>query len=206
MDTWAKYDAERQALCEDLEGLEAGQWDNPSLCSRWKIRHVVAHLVEASDVSARAAVVGLLRNGMNFNRYMARDALAAGAAPPDELLSGLRSTVGKHKTPPMAKPVNMLVDTVCHSADIRRPLRIARTLPEETLVEVADNIKNVGFPLGSKKRVAGLKLVASDVTWSAGDGTVVEGPIESLILAMAGRRAGLEDLTGKGMMLLSSRT
>lgn len=53
--------------------------------------------------------------------------------------------------------------------------------------------------------MAGLRLVATDVTWSAGDGPVVEGPAESLILAMSGRPAGLDDLTGKGMALLSSR-
>jgi uncharacterized protein (TIGR03083 family) len=205
MDTWQKYDAEREALCHDLAALDDGDWDTQSLCTQWKVRHVVAHLVVGGDVKAGAFLVGLMKNGMSFNHYMAHEALAAGTASPESLLAALRGTIGTHKAPPMAKPVTMLSDTVCHSADIRRPLGIDRTLPEITLVEVADGIKTVGFPLGASKRVAGLRFVATDAAWSAGDGPVVEGPVESLILAIAGRRAGLDGLTGDGMGLLSSR-
>lgn len=205
MDTWAKYDAERGALCDDLAGLEPGQWDTQSLCERWKVRHVVAHLVVGGDVKPAAAVVGLLKSGMNFNRYMAAQALEAGTASPETLLAGLRASIGRHTTPPMAKPANMLIDTVCHTADIRRPLGIKREAPAETLVESLDSLKDVGFPVGARRRVAGLRLVATDVDWSTGDGPEVEGPAESLLLAMAGRRAGLDDLTGSGAAALASR-
>ena len=204
MDTWAKYDAEREAICGDLASLDTGQWDTQSLCDRWKVRHVVAHLAVGGDVKP-TMIIGLVRSGMNFNRFMCDQALQAGAAPPEQLLAGLRASIGKHKAPPGAKPVNMLIDTVCHSADIRRPLGIKRPVAEDTLVEVADAIRKVGFPLGASKRAAGLRLAATDVGWSAGDGPVVEGPAESLILAMGGRRAGLDDLSGDGLAVLSSR-
>jgi len=46
VDTWTKDDAESEALCNDLVGLEASQWDTQSLSAEWKVRHVVAHLVE----------------------------------------------------------------------------------------------------------------------------------------------------------------
>jgi uncharacterized protein (TIGR03083 family) len=204
MDTWGKYDGERTALVEDLAGLEPSQWDVQSLCSEWKVRHVVAHLVHGSEVGS-AFFIGLLKSGMSFNRYMARKALAAGAASPDVLLAGLKESIGKHTAPPMAKPVNMLIDTVCHSADIRRPLGIGRSLPDETLVAVADGLNGLGFPLATKRRITGLRLVANDVAWSSGTGPEVGGPIESLILVMAGRPAGLGDLTGDGTTLLRSR-
>lgn len=205
MDTWAKCDAEREALCGDLGGLSPAQWDTQSLCTEWKVRHVVAHLVAGGDVNALGSFVGLVRNGMNFNRYIRREALAEGTAPPETLLAGLRKTVGGRRTPPMAKPVIVLTDTVCHSADIRRPLGIARQLPEETLVEVADCLKGIGFPLGTTKRISGLRLTATDAPWSTGDGPSVEGPAESLILAMAGRPAGLAECTGEGVATLKSR-
>jgi uncharacterized protein (TIGR03083 family) len=205
MDTWDRVDAEREALCEDLAGLDAGQWDAQSLCTKWKVRHVVGHLVAGSDVKAGPVFLGLMKSGMNFNRYIAAEALDAGAASSDSLLAGLRAAVGKRKTPPMAKPVIMLIDTVCHSGDIRRPLGLTRKLPEDTLIEVADNVKNIGFPLGARKRIAGLRLVASDLSWSAGEGPVVEGPAASLILAMAGRANALEDLSGEGVETLASR-
>ena len=204
MDTWAKYDAEREALCGDLAGLDTDQWDTQSLCDRWKVRHVVAHLAVGGDVKP-AMIIGLVRSGLNFNRFMCNQALQAGAASPESLLAGLRASIGTHKAPPGAKPVSMLIDTVCHSADIRRPLGVKRSLPDETLVEVADAIRKVGFPLGASKRTGGLRLEATDIGWLAGDGPVVEGPAESLILAMGGRRAGLDDLAGDGLEVLSSR-
>lgn len=206
MDTWQKFDAERVALCDDLASIGPGQWDMQSLCSAWKIRHVVAHLVRGAQVKMGGFFAGMLKNGMNFDRYIAQQALTAGAASPQLLLAGLKDTIGKRSVPPMTKPVTMLSDIVCHSADIRRPLGISRTLPEETLIEVANSVKTTGFPFGAKKRIAGLRLVATDATWSTGDGPQVDGPLESLILAMAGRPAALEDLSGDGTTTLKTRS
>ena len=93
-------------------------------------------------------VAGMLKNGMNFDRYIGRQALAAGTAPPQVLLAGLKDTIGKRSVPPMTTPVTMLSDIVCHSVDMRRPLGISRTLPEETLIEVANSVKTTGFPFG----------------------------------------------------------
>lgn len=205
MDTWGKFDAERKALCHDLAGLEASQWDTQSLCTDWKVRHVVAHLLAEGDMKVRATLIGVMKNGLNSNRYVARVALAAGQASPESLLSQLRATVGSRATPLHSKPVVMLEDTVIHAADIRRPVGIDRKLPEDTLVEVAEYVKRAGFPLGARKRIAGLRLVATDAAWSTGDGPAVEGPMESLILAMTGRRAVLNELTGDGVDILSSR-
>jgi uncharacterized protein (TIGR03083 family) len=197
---------ERVALCDDLGSIEPGQWDVQSLCSARKIRHVVAHLVRAAQVTMGGFVAGMLKNGMNFGRYIGRQALAAGTAPPQVLLAGLKDTIGKRPVPPMITPVTMLSDIVCHSADMRRPLGISRTLPEETLIEAADSVKTTGFPFGARKPIAGLRLVATDATWPAGDGPQAGGPLKSLILAMAGRPAALEDLSGDGTTTLKARS
>ena len=45
MDTWQAVDEERSALADDLATLDDGQWDAQSLCSEWKVRHVVGHLI-----------------------------------------------------------------------------------------------------------------------------------------------------------------
>jgi hypothetical protein len=70
---------------------------------------------------------------------------------------------------------------------------------------VAETVKGVGFPLAAKKRIAGLRLSATDSDWSAGDGPSVTGPLASLIFVMAGRRAPLEDLSGEGKNILQAR-
>ena len=55
-----------------------------------------------------------------------------------------------------------------------------------------------GF-VGAKKRVAGLRLVATDVDWSHGSGPEVSGPGEAILLAASGRPAGLAELDGAGV-------
>jgi uncharacterized protein (TIGR03083 family) len=205
MDTWQAIDEERSALAEDLATFDDSRWETQSLCSEWKVRHVVGHLVGGAEVKTGPFLAGMLRNGMNFNRLMAREGLARGAAPPEELLGQFRKTIGMRRTPPGARPEIMLLDLVCHSGDIRRPTGMTRTVPEATLVKVADTVTGIGFPLHAKKRIDGLRLSATDSNWSAGDGPSVEGPLASLILVIAGRKAPIEDLSGEGAQTLSTR-
>ena len=205
MDTWQATDEERSALAEDLAMLDESQWDAQSLCSEWKVRHVVGHLVGGADVKIGPFLVGMLKSGVNFNRVMAREGLALGAAPPDELLGQFRKTIGARHTPPGTKPEIMLTDLVCHCGDIRRPTGMTRRVPEATLLKVADTVRKLGFPIHAKKRIAGLRLLATDSDWSVGDGPSVEGPLASLILVMAGRKAPLEDLSGEGKQALGDR-
>jgi len=76
---------------------------------------------------------------------------------------------------------------------------------EATLVEVAEDMKSANFPLGPEKRITGLRLVAADVAWSTGGGPVVEGPVQSSVLMMAGGRGALDGSTGDGLPLLAAR-
>ena len=77
--------------------------------------------------------------------------------------------------------------------------------PEEHLVTLADLYKKTGPPLRAKKRLVDLRLQATDVDWSTGDGPEVKGPCMSLILAMVGRAGALEDCDGPGVETLRSR-
>ena len=58
---------------------------------------------------------------------------------------------------------------------------------------------------GTPKRIRGLELRATDTDWSTGDGPVVEGPLQSLVLAMAGRGDALDELSGDGLDELRTR-
>jgi uncharacterized protein (TIGR03083 family) len=72
VDAWAKDHAMREALCDELSGLDASQWDVQSLCAEWKVRHVVGHLISYTDRTARALITGLVGNGMSQTRFIAR--------------------------------------------------------------------------------------------------------------------------------------
>ena len=54
--------------------------------------------------------------------------------------------------------------------------------------------------------MTGLRAVATDLDWTSGNGIEVRGPAEALLLALAGRRAAADDLTGPGLDVLTSRT
>ena len=92
-----------------------------------------------------------------------------------------------------------------HGEDIRRALGAKGEHPEEHLVTLAELYKKTGAPLRAKKRVAGLKLQATDVDWSTGEGPEVKGPCMSLILGMVGRTGALDDCEGAGVETLRTR-
>ena len=206
MDAWTAIDDERLALADDFAKLNDEQWEIQSLCDQWKVRDVVGHLIFGADMKSGRILRGLIKNGMNFNRYVAHEALAIGASAPRTLLKEFRATIGTRNVLMGATPEISLVDLVCHSADIRRPTGLSRSVPPDTLLMVANAMKGIGFPIKTKSRIAGLRLSATDVKWSTGDGPAVDGPLSSLVLAMVGRQSAFDDLSGDGVATIRSRS
>ena len=54
-------------------------------------------------------------------------------------------------------------------------------------------------------RIRGLRLIATDLGFSAGLGPEVRGAAEPLLMAIAGRRAALSELSGPGQPKLARR-
>ena len=71
---------------------------------------------------------------------------------------------------------------------------------------VADFYKGSNLLIGSKNRIAGLTLRATDADWTHGAGPEVSGPVLSLVMAMTGRKAAIDDLAGEGVATLRSRS
>jgi hypothetical protein len=99
----------------------------------------------------------------------------------------------------------MLGEVVAHAEDICLPLGLTSGVSPEAMVETLTTYANSGFPVGSKKRVAGVTLRATDLGWSHGSGPMVEGPGTWLMLAMLGRPSSLTHLAGDGVTILNSR-
>jgi hypothetical protein len=96
---------------------------------------------------------------------------------------------------------------VIHHQDMRRPLGMPHVIPAERLTGVLDAIitPKGSVNLGSRQRAAGLRLTATDADWAHGTGPRIEGPGEALIMALAGRAAGLAGLKGDGLPILQAR-
>jgi uncharacterized protein (TIGR03083 family) len=203
-DFWTDVHQERQALTELLETLTPEQWDTPSLCAQWRVRDVVGHMVSETQMSVTQAAWGFITSGFRINRYIAKDAQQRGAAPSAELLEDFRGMVLVRTHLPGLTSLSMLEDIVIHQLDIRRPLERHRAIPNQRMIAVAADLSTNRFFPGPKL-LKGIRATATDADWSAGDGLDVTGPIEALILTMAGRFAALDQLQGVGTATLRMR-
>jgi uncharacterized protein (TIGR03083 family) len=203
-DFWSDVHQERQALLEHLETLTPEQWDAPSLCSEWRVRDVVGHMVSETHMTVARAARGFIASGFRINRYIAKDARQRGAAPVAKLLADFRGVVLARTHLPGLSSLSMLDDIVIHQMDIRRPLMQHRDIPNGRMIPVAGDLwTNRFFP--GPKLFQGIRAIATDADWSAGDGLDVTGPIEALVLILAGRFAAVDQLQGDGTATLRMR-
>ena len=203
-DFWSDVHQERQALLKHLETLTPEQWDAPSLCSEWRVRDVVGHMVSETHMTVAQAAWGFIASGFRINRYIAKDARQRGAAPVAKLLEDFRHVVLARTHLPGLSSLSMLEDIVIHQMDIRRPLMQHRDIPNGRMIPVAGDLwTNRFFP--GPKLFQGIRAIATDADWSAGDGLDVTGPIEALVLILAGRFAAVDQLQGDGTATLRMR-
>ena len=204
MDIWPTIHAERRALATDLHGVTGEQWDTPSLCTQWTVRDVLAHMTSAATLTPPAFFARLIGSGFSFDKVQESGVAAQRGASPAETMTHFEGVLTSVKHPPGPTPT-WLGETIVHSEDIRRPLGIKHAYPTDAVVTVADFFKGSNLLIGSKRRVDGLTLLATDAEWSHGAGPEVVGPILSLVMAMTGRKAVLDDLSGEGVSALRSR-
>jgi hypothetical protein len=70
---------------------------------------------------------------------------------------------------------------------------------------VADFYKGSNLIIGTKRRIDGMTLRATDTSWSHGSGPEVTGPMLPILLAMAGRKGALDELSSDGVATLRER-
>ncbi len=201
---WTLIHRERAAMADTLAELTPSQWAEPSLCGGWSVRVTAGHIVLGAEQTRSHFLARMAANGLRFNTMMDRDARSAGAAPTSEIVERLRARVTTTNHPP-APVLTMLGEIVVHGDDIRRPLGLHSEVSAEAVVACLEMYKAASFPMGTKKRIDGLSLVATDVDWSHGAGPELTGPGLSLLAAMTGRAAGLSDLGGDGLTTLRRR-
>ncbi len=191
---WPIIHAERAALAGDLAGLDDRAWSTPSLCTGWSVRDVLAHMTATAKLTPAGFLAGFVGSGLRFDAMTAKGVARETAGTPADTLAEFRAQQLATVHPP-GPLVAMVGEAIVHGEDIRRPLGITHAYPMAAVFEL----------IGAKKRIAGLRLQASDAEWSSGSGPVVSGPALSLLLAMTGRRVALEDCSGQGLPVLSER-
>ncbi len=191
-------------MADTLEGLTAEQWSAASLCDGWTVQMAAGHIVVGAEQSTPRFAKGMAASGFRFDTMVDREAHRLGARPPAEIVQRLRARTTTTNHPP-APVMAMLGEVVVHGEDIRRPLGLPSAVDERAIRACLDMFAGANFPVGAKKRMAGFRVTATDVGWTHGDGPEISGPGLSVLLAVTGRAAGLDDLQGDGVAPLRQR-
>ncbi|MBU9765777.1 maleylpyruvate isomerase family mycothiol-dependent enzyme [Mycobacterium sp. TNTM28] len=195
---------ERADFADFLEKLTAQQWEGPSLCQGWRVHDLVAHVISYEPLSARQTAGRVVRGLVTKGGPNAIGVAEFSALPPDGLIELFhRYPEPRGATASFGGRVG-LTDGLIHQQDIRRPLGMPRRIPADRLL-VALDFARWAPPIRGGLRARGLRLVATDLDWSAGRGPEVSGPAEALLMAMAGRADAVADLDGPGWSRFAQR-
>ena len=114
-----------------------------------------------------------------MNRMIAGSAVAWSARGRHAILQQLRDNARTGARPIGMPPVAALADAVVHGLDVRRPLGLPGQVPSESVDPVADFSLGTPWPMNvvvggsARRRVSGVRLVATDLDWTHGVGPEV---------------------------------
>jgi len=210
---WAGIDDQRASTAALLEGLTPEQWEHPSLCDGWTVRHVAAHLtMQQQRVRDAVGFIGrhprILRS-MPLNTFI-HDAgvLQAQALSTEQIVAGIRSGMGSRRHNPGLTPLETLTDILVHSQDIAIPLGVELPMRPALSALAATrrwDTRNTWLATVNRKLpLSTYQLRATDTDWSRGQGPDITGPIGAILLLLTGRTAALDQLAGEGADVLRS--
>ena len=165
---------------------------------------MLAHQVKTAKLTPPTFFAALIASGFSFKRFAQKGIADESRGGPAATLAAFRAVAGATTAPPGPKDT-WLGEAIVHSEDIRRPLGLKRDYPIAAVVRVLDFYKGSNVLIGTKKRIEGVALTATDTSWTHGSGPLVEGAALSLLMAATGRRAHLDDLSGPGLSALRGR-
>ena len=192
-------------LADFFDGLDEDQLQTRSLCDAWTVREVLGHLVMPLTGTVRGFLLQVVRARGSLNRASEAVAGELSRRPVRELTSLLRNNADLHGKAPGVGPMGQMADGCVHLRDCARPLGLRDDVSLDDWRMVLDWLPS-GVPgLVPRRRLDGIRLVATDQEWSIGTGREVTGPSEALAMAVTGRTVALNDLHGSGVDLLRQR-
>ena len=206
-DVWAAIADERVALADLLTDLRPEVWEAPSRCGRWRVKDVVAHLVFLAEGSVGSVFLTTTLAHPIPDRGLDKVARrVAGGATSAELVDRLRAAKdGRFRIPGLGPSV-ALGEVLVHRADIAGAADLPRHPADERLRHALDTERRSWFAFGASPKVRRLQLCPTDADWTLGpdDGPVVDGPGESLLMVVTGRRLEADDdVAGPGLSLIA---
>lgn len=182
--TWVALTYER--LADLLAAATAETWDAPSLCEKWLVRHVIAHITMPARLSPEQFGAEMAAAGGDFT--MLSDTVAARDAslPLNNLLDQLRSPKLHAWLPPGGGAAGALNHAVIHSLDVTIALDRPAVAPREAVIAVLNQLTAANGTLFGVD-LAGSRIEATDTAWSRGKGRPIRADSGSLVALLSGR-------------------
>jgi len=205
----------RRALADALSELSAEQWLGASLCAGWTPAHVLAHQTMPFRISEAEFMAGMQQCGGDFTKYSDEIAERDSQLPPADLVAVLRENAETPWAPPGGGLAGALSHDVIHGLDSTWLAGLAYDIPAEAMTSVLGSITGplalpddavvaadvqpgvqratlFGFPLD------GIRVSATDLDWSTGQGAELRGRGRDLLPLLAGRKISRELFSGPG--------
>jgi uncharacterized protein (TIGR03083 family) len=203
---WLAIGAQRLRLAGLLEDLSADEWSQPSLCTRWTVRDVAAHLtLQQLGLADAIAMMARWRGSLDQTiQHAARR--RATALSTGQIIAEIRRTARSRRHNIGVSYLETLTDILVHGQDIAVPLGRQHDMPPQAAATAASRVLSMRWPPPppAARKAARFQLTATDVTWSVGQGPQVSGPIHAILLVSTGRLAALPQLSGDGVPRLTA--
>ena len=175
-----------KGLADLLTATSVDAWDAPSLCDKWLVRHVIAHVTMPARLTPEQFGTEMAAAGGDFTVLSDTVAARDAAQPVPDLLDQLRSP-GLHAwQPPGGGAAGALGHAVIHSLDVTIALDRPAVAPADAATAVLDQLTAAsGTVFGVD--LTGVRLEATDTDWSWGDGHLVRADSGSLVALVSGR-------------------
>jgi uncharacterized protein (TIGR03083 family) len=173
-------------LADLLAPAPAETWDAASLCEKWQVRHVVAHVTMPVRLTPEQYGAEMAAAGGDFTVLSDTVAARDASLPIPEHLAQLRSPVLHAWQPPGGGAAGALSHAVIHSLDVTVALDEPAVAPAEAVVAVLDQLTAAdGAFFGVD--LTGVRLEAADADWSWGRGRTVRADGGALVALVSGR-------------------
>jgi len=176
--------------CDRLADLLAAAaidvWDAPSLCEKWLVRHVIAHMTMPVRLTPEQFGAEMAAAGGDFTVLSDTVATRDASLPLVDLLDQLRSPRLHAWQPPGGGAAGALSHAVIHSLDVTIALDRPAVAPREALIAVLDQL-TAANGTWFEVDLTDVRIEATDSAWGRGTGQLVRADSGSLVALLSGR-------------------
>lgn len=175
-----------KGLADLLTATSDDTWDAPSLCEKWLVRHVIAHVTMPARLTPEQFGAEMATAGGDFTTLSNTVAMRDASLPVADLLDQLRSPRLHAWQPPGGGAAGALSHAVIHSLDVTVALDWPPVAPTEAATAVLEQLTAAGGTWFGVD-LTDVRLEATDTDWSWGRGQVIRADSGGLVALLSGR-------------------